>query len=321
MAPQLQIEHLPPYGFLCAESAKDALRIPAKMGEDYDGFHDLVLELAEELAKHVWPIFDRSSSQWIGDARESAIALTRADLEVGSDLAALLSEKISSEISRVDAKTHEKLFLEEDCFVINEKAAKGESPFVIWGASFSDYAYSVDEKLCKDLAVAFDVDGCKESGGLSLALKIMMQRPRPYQVALLLNQIKYENRKALTSQTPALVSGHALQSAIAGCYVVERFEKELNSVEGLLGSWSQFVMDVGDRRVFAGVHYPSDCVASWFCAHRFAKKFYEPNTRKFLWEAVRGKSRVYAAIAEHAAKNRHSPYRPLLEWLRGEAES
>jgi hypothetical protein len=59
----------------------------------------------------------------------------------------------------------------------------------------------------------------------------------------------------------------------------------------------QFGVDIGDRRVFAGVHYPSDNMASWIMALRLVKEEV-PDQRvfRFLANAITTRSLVYQML-------------------------
>jgi hypothetical protein len=89
------------------------------------------------------------------------------------------------------------------------------------------------------------------------------------------------------------------------------------TAQGADDVFRQFVIDVGDRRVFAGVHYPSDNLASWYVAMRLIprvfladEKIYEP--RKFLWNAIQ-RSLVYKAMVAHTTSGAGaSPYEAML---------
>ena len=106
---------------------------------------------------------------------------------------------------------------------------------------------------------------------------------------------------ARTGSTPSLVNGHALHALIAGCTAFIAYAEHLSprSVEVL----QQFSVDVGDRRVFAGVNYPSDNLASWFVAlnlipYVFAGEQSEA-AKRFLWSAISSKSKVFAATSAY----------------------
>jgi len=90
-----------------------------------------------------------------------------------------------------------------------------------------------------------------------------------------------------------------------------------NSVDKL----RQFTVDIGDRRVFAGVHYPSDNLSSWYTALKLIPHvFTEPTdawVRDFLWKAIDLRSIVFGAIKNHiAAHPNDSPYRDAVAAIR-----
>lgn len=59
----------------------------------------------------------------------------------------------------------------------------------------------------------------------------------------------------------------------------------------------QFGVDIGDRRVFAGVHYPSDNLSSWILALRLGREvFADPRVWLFLAEAIQKRSAVYQTL-------------------------
>ncbi len=83
----------------------------------------------------------------------------------------------------------------------------------------------------------------------------------------------------------------------------------------------QFAVDIGDRRVFAGVHYPSDNISSWYAALRIIPHIFDgQSAATFLWTAITTKSLVYGALLEHIAAHPSSPYRAPLARLRQVAE-
>jgi hypothetical protein len=85
----------------------------------------------------------------------------------------------------------------------------------------------------------------------------------------------------------------------------------------------RFLIDTGDRRVFAGLHYPSDNVGSWFVAMRLCRHVYGEHAEEVrlgLWEAIRTHSVVYQAILDasgsaNGGKEKASPYAMLLQRL------
>jgi hypothetical protein len=81
----------------------------------------------------------------------------------------------------------------------------------------------------------------------------------------------------------------------------------------------QYSVDVGDRRVLAGVHYPSDNLGSWTTALLLATCVCNGDTagRAMLWQAISTQSVVYSAIsaASGPAAAAYAPVLGLLNWL------
>lgn len=322
-----KIDDFPPYGFTDRIFA-EVSQVPPNMeidgkSPDLRAYIKWMNGLAGELSNSVWPIYNRETGAWEGDARNTAVDLTQADLSLHQRLAPFLDTDILCRKGPgAQPVPHRRFFEEEDGFVFDPQSLDKVRPFVKWGDSFFRYDDTLPPPFCQQLAAAFEGDGCAASASLIQDLKELMQRPRPYQMSLMLDQAEYPHEYAHTAVTPSLVSGHALQATIAGCYTFAKHKDELMARDGV-GFWAQFIVDVGDRRVFAGVHYPSDSISSWFCALRLARHIFGAEAaviRKFLWDAIREKSAVYQAVAQHAGEG-NSPYGVLLNWLAAEANS
>jgi hypothetical protein len=158
-----------------------------------------------------------------------------------------------------------------------------------------------------------------------------MQRPRPYQTAWQWAQKEpFEYLVATTAVTPSLVSGHALQGAIALATVVVHLEHQLKQPlsTDLLEKLQRYFIHVGDRRVFAGVHYPSDNLSSWFTVLRLLRRMkfdadaqpavQSARAREVLWSAIENHSPVWGAMV--AAADHGSPYQEAVDRLRAEAK-
>lgn len=318
------IDNFPPYGFTCEIFASEGKTLPLPLQpQDRPVYMDLVSDLVDELSSHVWPRYNRPSRTWVGDAKANAVELTQADFQLGEQLAEFFKAPIRSCVATGNAlQQHEQFYLEEDGFVVDHQSA--DKDFLDWGDSFVRYDGVLPPALYKDLARDFAGDGYLTSGSLAQDLKEQMQRPRPYQMALLFGRPDYHYKYAHTACTPSMVSGHALQSAISGCYVFLKYQGVFAQFPGASDYWAQFMVDVGDRRVFAGVHYPSDSVSSWFCALRAAKVIFKnqaSEARAFLWKAISQKSIVYQHLKAYAEAHRNSPHDQLLKWLEAEAQS
>ena len=122
---------------------------------------------------------------------------------------------------------------------------------------------------------------------------------------------------AKSAFTPSIMSGHSLQGLYAAPAAYLDQQQQIDVLPGARRSLAQFGVDFGDRRVFAGVHYPSDNLASWFIALKLAPPCFGaqgPSARAFMIDAIR-QSRVHATLLQVAATNPGSPYAPLMQWL------
>ncbi|WP_353959298.1 phosphatase PAP2 family protein [Paeniroseomonas aquatica] len=118
-----------------------------------------------------------------------------------------------------------------------------------------------------------------------------------------LRQNEFESQTAATSLTSSTFSGHCLQGIVAGCAVFEVWQHNnlLRSADSA-ACLAQFSVDIGDRRVFAGVHYPTDNVASWILAMNLIPHiFKEPEPiLKFAKFAITERSHVYKELQKRA---------------------
>lgn len=124
--------------------------------------------------------------------------------------------------------------------------------------------------------------------------KDRLMRPRPLQAALIVGQREFTSRRAFSGMHSSIVSGHASTGILIRCGVLERWLDDGDVPEGLLKSFSQYIVDVGDRRVFAGVHYPTDNISSWVLALELIPNVF-PKHHVKIGQIVRN------AIQEHSA--------------------
>lgn len=139
---------------------------------------------------------------------------------------------------------------------------------------------------------------------------------------MLLNRAGFSYREAKSACTPSLVSGHAIQGAMASCYGARLLKIELAACPGTAGDLQQCMIDSGDRRVFADVHYPSDNLSSWFCALRLCGNLLSADAQEgkdLLWHSIRTRSLVYRAMAQAVADDAGSAFAGPLAMLEAEA--
>lgn len=246
-------------------------------------------ETADLFKAFLWPRWQGGA--WVGDLA-AADELTRADLAAMPALAKLMDEPVRA----ASPVRHELLFRAEDL----------AAPSL---GTFKDHLPAPPPALLRGFDRWVMEAGSLRAQQAAIGLKVHMQRPRPYQMALqLLPAVPFAYHVAITAVTPSLVSGHALQGAMALVTVVLHLEHELRAPTppALLRELQRYFLHVGDRRTFAGVHYPSDNLSSWFTVLRLLRRmsFNDPDPkaertrgRQVLWEGIQAESPVYQAMA------------------------
>jgi len=192
---------------------------------------------------------------------------------------------------------------------------------IAFGTGYERYDPTLPSEVVKCLPNVLTTGIVDKVGSLDLQLKIIFQRPRAYQVAFLQAREGFTYQSAATANSPSLVSGHCLQGSLAGCTAYATFVRSASLGATSAKVLQQFTVDVGDRRVFAGVHYPSDNLASWFTALNLVPRVFDeevaPDIKAFLWEAINSRSIVFDAIKKHIVANPGtSPYEKVVEVMR-----
>lgn len=288
---------MPPYGYMNATFLWDVETRRVPIGFAVDGrqatpvqWRDFVLEVVDELGDMLWPTFDLlgkldpKHGQWVGNARASVWELTEFDLDLMATEP--LKSKLTAEARGAKKFTHKELFLSED--------------EALPSASITKYDTVLAADLQTRLVKAMD-DGLRNFGPAPLRFKELLQRPRPYQMAFMLRR-PFEYQFAKSAVTPSMISGHAIQGLVSATsgYMAQRLALDLEGVVGGVELLATLAADIGDRRVHAGVHYPSDNLASWWLALRLCDHLYGEAGRfakAFVTRAIRG-SEVYKALAE-----------------------
>ena len=292
---------LPPWGQIDEELLEDATQyeIPEHWQgarEDYAPWRAGVIAVIDQL---LWPHYDPAGTRWESDrVRE----LNDADF--------ILLGRLHDQFRAAIAAAHPTTVLHADFF--DEEDQDG----IAFGKGYERY----DPQLPRaardrfpDIVLAALRD---KASSVSTQLKAVFQRPRAYQVALLQNRHDFGHIAARTANTPALISGHCFQGAITGCNLFAELRGQMTSQSQVL--LQQFTVDIGDRRVFAGVHYPSDNLSSWFTALELVPRVFPSqaagDVKAFLWTAISTRSTVYRAIEDHAASS-GSPYEAMVKKL------
>jgi len=324
--PSLQF---PPYGIMNNDylknlGSKNVLGSPAEptVPPDFEAPHcegsqrercwtELRDQTITDIADVLWPVWDPDDGSWKGAAVDKMLDLTRADLKI------LLSLRVGSgplafnnipdsPLRALNCRPHSAFFLEEDQGKIF--------------ASYSFYDRTLDPKFSPMFSDAFFAGLSTKCSSTQLQFKRRFQRPRPFQMAFLMNETDFNLEEAISSMTPSMVSGHSLQGLIGVGAVMEQIIQTgipfKSDAKEAWESLEQYAVDIGDRRVFAGIHYPSDNLSSWIVLMRFATFIYRSRAvKKKLWHAIKERSMVYQLIrtAQDKGANVYSSSLELLE--------
>jgi PAP2 superfamily len=298
----------PPYGHMHVTLERAQAMSPVPQGfhvggrqGTVDDWERFVRREVKVLRDQLWPEHDRATGQWHGAATAQMEALTRADLALCQEMRKSLFEPAPDATSEV---THLALFQREDNMTLAD-----------YFASFGLYLPEKQADAVKILRDAM-IKGLGQFGAPPLRFKHYMQRPRPYQVAWMLNEA-FEYRWGTTAVTAALPSGHCMQGLYASCAA---WVSQRAVLEGLANGRERLALygaHVGDRRVLAGVHYPGDNVASWYICLRMCEPMFGAQAvlaRDFMVDCIKS-SLTYRAIDAEVKARPHSVYAHVLAWL------
>lgn len=309
---------MPPWGTMCTAFLEDVQTRPIPVGfavngvagtlRDWDTF---VQAQVDDLGDFLWPRYapGDANGPWIGKAAKTMWSLTEIDLKVLRTLRPKLFAPVTV-AGRALPAVHRALFEKEDY--------DRERP------AFATLAHYL-ENAAPELRIAVREAADKRFAALGpapLRLKFDFQRIRPHQAAAMLGQEPLDNEWAKSGVTPALVSGHALQGLIGFGGALLDKRRALTDIAGGVEGMLQMMVDYGDRRVMAGVHYPSDNAASWLIAMRLCPLLYGQAAgfmKSALWQAVEQRSVVYRAIVAHASSDPN--YKRIVEELQKEGKA
>jgi hypothetical protein len=189
---------------------------------------------------------------------------------------------------------------------------KEEDPGKIF-QSYSLYDGTLDTKLPPVFADAFFAGLKTKCSSTQLQYKVRFQRPRAYQMALLLHRPNFNHEEGISSMTPSMISGHCFQGMIGVGAVMERIlESGMSFSDDSWQALRQYAVDIGDRRVMAGVHYPSDNLGSWIVLMRLSNRvFRDKRVKQYLWQGIEEQSLIYDLVKSSGAQE----YAPALDLL------
>lgn len=292
----------PPYGSMYAVLDKAALAGSLPRGFDAASWAAFFQRVRDDIADVVWPRWDGGT--WVGRATAAMGALTRADLDLIDAVLRPMLGQAAGAGGELALVTHKALFIAEDdmpssggTFETARRYLAGQPAAVVAGV------------------VTAAGLGLGAMGPRSLAFKRDLQRPRPYQASLLLGR-PFDYEWAKSAVTPAIMSGHCLQGLFVATAAYLDQQLQIDQLPGARAALQAFGADFGDRRVFAGVHYPSDNVASWYIGLKLGEVCFaaQASVAKAFMVGLIRRSRVYAAMAQ-AASGADSPYKPVIDWI------
>jgi len=280
--------------------------------------------MIKELNEVLWPSWLPDNQTWSRSAAHSnMLALTQADfylleqMEMASSRRGLNSYPASPALA-FDSYDHFSMFAIEDDRTLPR--AKEKEAFASFYRMYDRTLPPDIANLVPDYLVGF-IGECL--GNLSHRTKAQLQRPRPYQTALTITKKVFHYEEGRTAATPSACSGHCLQglSAVAAIFesIIQR-AIPFNTVNSQC--LQQFAVDIGDRRVMAGIHYPSDNLCSWLILLRLADRIYAyPEVKRWIWTAISNRSRVYKFIEKASKTTDGAVYLPILKRLKAASKA
>ncbi len=326
------MQQLPPYGVV-----DNSIKPRKNQGpmDHWNGtpaeYHSLVDSLLVEISNSIWPIYNVAESKWEGDAKTFMMEATRFEIQLMMRCFQVneILEKQPNYVGIIPdnyKRNHRWHFSIED----NLRKSAGTLPVSHHVAStppedsYADWqsAYSLIDEIGSHQGqigmnyICYDPDSnplrVSESFYNALAnktrglydFKERLQRPRPYQAALLVGEPDFEHEVARygihKGAHPSCISGHCYQGILIACAALEDWISEGSDSELRVQRLAQFAVDFGDRRVFAGVHYPTDNIASWIVCLGFIPRIFKDPVRisKFVADAIRDNSEVYKIVTQ-----------------------
>lgn len=301
-----RIEQFPPYGALArpyARQIKDPVA-PVDFASEsapLKGWLTWIEETTAVINECLWPSWNYSESCWESPNIDLMNDLTRADFSILKSLIEADFLSVTAPISDVAwREKHLEFFTDEDQDRLGLRVGEYSAEFPATIRPFDRWSGEVFRS---------------KIGHTSMHLKHKLQRPRAYQISAIAGVDWFTWNLGATSMSPSMSSGHALQGLMFAAGTFEALlQKGVELTPGGRIGLAQFGVDIGDRRVFAGIHYPSDNIASWIAVGRLARKvFRHAETFDFIRFAVTTRSEVYKRLTGATAQ--HTAFVPALEVL------
>lgn len=294
-------------------------------------YRPLLGQWLDDITKNIWP--EWQGGNWVGGAASRMEAATEAELKLavrlyhGSESPDILAETFDIPPSP-DGRptTHEWHYKIEDALVhdllfqfislpVGQEVSFGFQASRTIGSNYLAYDPGFDIAKFEQLFWG----RMRRIQPAIWDIKQHFQRPRPWTAATALGVDGFRWVVAggffvtHTGVHPSLLSGHCIQGILGGCSVYDALLEEGNQVGAArIRAIQKYMVDWGDRRVFAGVHYMTDNIASWTLARRLIPYLFRnaDKVEEFAVQAITDHSRIFADIVEHFATD--DPARRML---------
>jgi hypothetical protein len=254
----------------------------------------------------LWPQWDPAIKDWVSPDLAAMHALTKCDFSLFHEIEqeSVLNKKPVTAVSAMSIPSHKEFFQDED------------SPGKI-GTRYYFYDCTLPSEqlqLFVDGPNSFSKILESKCGSASIQIKQKIQRPRAYQVAKMMG-LSHKFERAITSMTASMSSGHCFEGCLIGAGIYEQWlNGGFNPTKEQLGALQQYCVDIGDRRVFAGVHYPSDNLSSWIISLRLVSEVCpNPQVGHILADAIKTKSYVFSLL-KSSGFDEYKPALSLFRW-------
>lgn len=284
----------PPYGRLHLRDQWEctkAPRVPMRWSDVLPAadYFKWVQSIRDQIQDELWPVWNEKSLSWHGSAERWMDALSNHDRKMMWGFSQYLDAPVSLEAG---ARNHLEMFLIED----------GQAGLP--GHEIESYFSGLSPQQTNyDAAGMFQTGLHWVCGSTAIILKKDLQRPRAHQIGLANGGDPAGRLYAQTADTPSMISGHCFEGCLAATWTARRHRMWAKKLDWAKAkpALQQWAVDIGDRRVMAQVHYPSDNIGSWWAAIDLLDRIHAKGgcgagwMLSFLVEAI-PLSRVYQAL-------------------------
>lgn len=277
------------------------------------------------LEKSLWPQSSLLNSP--GYPTQRLRQLTSVDFDVLANLRSQGADSLRSEPVGTNRATLYGCFQRENTWDPYFFDAYSEPPLA--AGLMASYMYAVpngifgptlpppEMRAVQNAVIGEPVNRC--IGSLTLTLKMLFQRPRPFQLAAEFGRREFFHWMSSSANTPALPAGHEMEAVFV--FLVVANAKSLDLASPHTAAFAKWCAGTGDRRVYAGLHYPSDSLASLLVAARLFPYVFDAVLQPSLilaFELYLEHSAVFQRIRDHvraATTTKPSPYQVAYDAL------